>query len=395
MKLFFNIFIVHHTPMKRYFYLLLLFIAGLLNTGFTQKSNLSVKDSIVHFIFTSDVHFGLTKNNFRGKANVPAFEVNKAMVQAMNLLKGQKIPNDNGVFSNEIINGFDATIITGDIANRMEEGVQSATKSWNEFKTVFLDSLQITSADNLKTNLFVVPGNHDMSNAIGFHRPMSPKKDPASMLGMYNLMFPEKMTTIFDSSLCRIHYSKDISGVHFIFLSLYPDSAERVWMEKDLIKVSTTTPVLLFTHSIPNVEPRFFGNPNGIHDVNQEDKFENLVPERYKDGKDVKGATTIEQNEFVSFIKKHQNIKVYFHGHENFTEYYTYKGPNNDINLNCIRTDSPMKGRVSAKDETKLAFELVTINTKTKKLTVREVLWNNPSLSNYFTWGQATTISLY
>jgi hypothetical protein len=381
--------------MKRYFYLLLLFISSLLNIGFAQKSNLSVKDSIVHFIFTSDVHFGLTKNTFRSKVNVPAIEVNKAMVQAINLLKGQKIPNDNGVFANQIINGFDATIITGDIANRMEGDVQTAAKSWSDFEKVFIDSLHLKNRYNQKSKLWVVPGNHDMSNAIGFHRPMSPKKDPASMLGIYNLMFPEKKTAIFDSSLCRIHYSKDISGVHFIFLSLYPDSAERVWMEKDLIKVSKTTPVLLFAHSIPDVEPRFFENPNGKHDINEEDKFENLVPERYKDGKDVKGATTIEQNEFASFIKKHENIKVYFHGHENFTEYYTYKGPNNDINLNCIRTDSPMKGRVSAKDETKLAFELVTINTKTKKLTVREVLWNNPSLSNYFTWGQAATISLY
>ena len=92
-------------------------------------------------------------------------------------------------------------------------------------------------------------------------------------------------------------------------------------MEKDLSKINNTTPVLLFAHSIPNVEPRFFENPNGIHDINEEDKFENLVPERYKDGKDVKGTTTIEQNEFAEFIKKHSNIKVYFHGHENFTEY--------------------------------------------------------------------------
>jgi hypothetical protein len=53
-----------------------------------------------------------------------------------------------------------------------------------------------------------------------------------------------------------------------------------------------------------------------------------------------------------------------------------------------------MKGRFSAKDETKLAFEIVTINTNTKKLTVREVLWNQPSKTASFTWGQTATISL-
>jgi len=365
-----------------------------MNTGFAQKAKTPLKDSIVQFIFTSDVHFGLTKNTFRGKTKVSALEVNKAMANSMIQLKGQFIPNDNGVNANQVINGFDATIITGDIANRMEEGVQSATNSWEEFKQVYVDSLQIKNANNQKSNLFLVPGNHDMSNAIGFHRPMAPKKDAASMLGIYNLMFPEKQVKVFDSILNRVHYAKDINGVHFIFLSLYPDSAERVWMEKDLSNISNTTTVLLFAHSIPNVEPRFFENPNGIHDINEEDKFENLVPERYKDGKDVKGVTTIEQNEFTAFIKKHSNIKVYFHGHENYTEYYTYKGPGNDINLNCLRTDSPMKGRFSAKDETKLAFEIVTINTNTKKLTVREVLWNQPSKTASFTWGQTATISL-
>ncbi len=342
---------------------------------YTHKLN--PKDSIVQFLFTSDVHFGLVKEKFQGKQRVSANDVNLAMVKVMNQFKN-----------------IDALVITGDIANRMEGDVQTAAKSWSEFEKVFIDSLHLKNRNNQKSKLWVVPGNHDMSNAIGFHRPMNPKKDPASMLGIYNLMFPQKKVTIFDSSLCRIHYSKDISGVHFIFLSLYPDSAERVWMEKDLIKVSKTTPVFLFAHSIPDVEPRFFENPNGIHDINEEDKFENLVPERYKDGKDVKGATIIEQNEFAAFIKKHPNIKVYFHGHENFTEYYTYYGPNKNIQLNCIRTDSPMKGRSSAKDETKLAFELVTINTNTKKLTVREVLWNKPAMTTTFTWGQDVTISL-
>ena len=83
---------------------------------------------------------------------------------------------------------------------------------------------------------------------------------------------------------------------------------------------------------------------------------------------------------------------MYFHGHENFTQYYTYQGPNKDINLTCIRTDSPMKGRVSAKDETKLAFELVTINTYKKTLSVREVLWND--LKSNIKWGDSKTIIL-
>jgi hypothetical protein len=290
--------------------------------------------------------------------------------------------------------GIDALVITGDIANRMESGIQSASTSWNQFKEIFIKNNQLKKADGSKSDLIVVPGNHDMSNAIGFHRPMEPKKDPASMIGIYNLMFPKKQITTFNSSLNRIHFSRDIKGVHFIFLSLYPDSAERVWMEKDLKKIAKTTPVLLFAHSIPNVEPRFFQNPNGLHDINEVDKFENLVPENYKDGKDVHGETLIEQNGFVNFIKKHDNIKAYFHGHENWTEYYTYKGPSNNVNITCIRTDSPMKGRFSTKDETKLAFELVTINTNSGLLTIKEVLWNANLNSTKVNWGAIGSYNL-
>ena len=181
----------------------LLFCGQLL---FAQK-----EDSSINFLFTSDVHFGLVKEKFRRKEKVSAFDVNMEMAKVMNN------------FSN-----IDGLVITGDIANRMENGVQTASKSWSEFKTVFIDSLHIKKADGSKADLWVVPGNHDMSNAIGFHRPMIPKKDPASMLGIYNLVFPDKNKTLFDSSLCRVHYSKDIKGVHFIFLSLYPDSAERL-----------------------------------------------------------------------------------------------------------------------------------------------------------------------
>jgi hypothetical protein len=347
-------------------------------------TNAQIKDSVINFLFTSDVHFGLTKDHFRGKANVPAKDVDMAMMQVMNQISENR----------SIVDGIDALVITGDIANRMEKGVQSASASWDQFKEVFINSNQLKKADGTKSDLLVVPGNHDMSNAIGFHRPMEPKKDPASMLGIYNLMFPKNQVTTFDSSLIRIHYSKDIKGVHFVFLSLYPDSAERVWMEKDLKNISLSTPVFLFAHSIPDVEPRFFENPNGLHDINEDDKFENLVPERYKDGKDVKGETTIEQNGFVDFIQQHPNIKVYFHGHENWTEYYQYHGPKNNINLTCIRTDSPMKGRSSAKEETKLAFELISINTKNGDLNVKEVLWNAPNQNNGFQWGQMANFKL-
>ena len=85
------------------------------------------KDSIIHFIFTSDVHFGLTKEHFRNQEDVAAVEVNKAMVQVMNQLPSIQLPKDNGVQQNKLVQGIDAVVITGDIANRMENGIQTAT----------------------------------------------------------------------------------------------------------------------------------------------------------------------------------------------------------------------------------------------------------------------------
>ena len=362
---------------------------------FSLNVTSQVNDSVFNFVFTSDVHFGLFKENFRGQKKIAALDVNTEQVNVINSLTKTNFPIDNGVSSNTPIRFIDAVIITGDIANRMEPGVQSATQSWKEFEQTYVRGITLLKKKNKNTPLWILPGNHDMSNAIGFHRAMSPLNDPASMLGIYNLMFPQKMPLkYFDRDKICIQYSKEEKGVHFIFLSMYPDSTARVWMENDLKSVKEETPVLIFAHSIPEVEARFFINPNGDHDINDQDKFENLVSEMYKDSDSVKGETLIEQRAFVRFIKKHSNIKAYFHGHENFTDFYNWNGPDHDINLPCFRADSPMKGRLSAKDESKLSFELISLDTKKKLLTAREILWNNNMKNGEIKWGKYITINL-
>jgi hypothetical protein len=55
-----------------------------------------------------------------------------------------------------------------------------------------------------------------------------------------------------------------------------------------------------------------------------------------------------------------------------------------------------MKGNFSMRDETKLSFQIATIDTVSRMLTVREVLWNaNPKAPNArFTWGASITVPL-
>jgi len=104
----------------------------------------------------------------------------------------------------------------------------------------------------------------------------------------------------------------------------------------------------------------------------------------------------IEQKGFVAFLKKHPNIKADFHGHNNWNEYYVYRGPDKDIALNVFRVDSPMKGSISSKDETKLSFQLISIDTGLKKMTVRECLWNSEPINKTapIQWGESITVPL-
>ena len=123
--------------------------------------------------------------------------------------------------------------------------------------------------------------------------------------------------------------------------------------------------------------------------------------EKLKDGLTTKSETTIEQRGFANFIKAHKNIKAYFHGNTNFNEFRSYTGPDKDIDLKIFRVDSPMKGEVSgldAKDgkgdETKLSFQVISLDGETKTLTVRECLWNTSGATSPLVWGQTSTISL-
>lgn len=354
--------------------------------------------TIVQFVYTSDSHFGITRTTFQGDSNVYANVVNAAMVKKINSLTGLTLPNDFGVNAGKNVGGIDYLINTGDIANRSEKNIQKATDSWQQFVDVYLNGLTTKNNSEKATKIWLLPGNHDVSNAIGHYHISVEKKDNASMVGIYNHMFAtnQKTDSSFNFHTNKIHYSKDITGLHFIFVQMWPDSCERIWMEEDLKSVSDSTPVLLFTHDEPNVEAKHFTNPNGNHDINTTDKFENLLGEVFKDGKDISISSDIEQREFAAFLKKHRNIKIYFHGNDNENRYYTYHGPDNDVNLKIIQVDSPMKGNYSSTSESKLSFQLVTINIPKKELTVRECLWNkNPTHPELpVVWGESTTISL-
>mgnify|MGYP001604390644 CR=1 FL=1 len=364
----------------------------------------------VTFVFTSDVHFGISRSTFRGASYVDARVVNAAMVQGINALPAVAFPADGGVRAGRMIGPVDFVAITGDLTNRQELypiHIQSAATSWGQFETCFIDGLNLRDAGGRPTPLLLVPGNHDISNAIGAPTRLVPERDATALTQLYNRMLnpvvPRTPAT-YSYAADKINYARDFGGAHCVFLTIWPDRAARAWLERDLQQVSATTPVFLFCHDPPAIEARHLTNPRGAHDINGTDKFENLVGDIYADGaiaddgKKPAGETTIEQRALAVFLKAHRNIVGYFHGHSNWTEFYTWRGPDGDLALHVFRSDSPMKGKLSGKDETNLAFQVVAYDVTEQRLTARECLWNAPPATGGrpppVSWGLVTTVSI-
>ena len=371
------------------FFLVILCLTGLRGAA---------QDSVLQFVFTSDVHYGITRAHFRGGDSVPCTVVSRAMIAAINKLPGYELPGDGGAGAGTAIGHLDGILITGDIANREEIGIQSAAASWRQFEADYDALVKTTDRHHQPTPILLGPGNHDVSNAIGYWRPVRPARDASSMAGIYNRMLrpAEPLTAAtYDYTTDKIHYIRDIGGVGLVFVNCWPDSMEQKWMESSLNGLRPGTPVLLFTHANPDVEARFFTNPNGHHEIDSTHRFENLLPEVLEDGLSLKDSTLIEQRGLVTFLQHHPEIKAYFHGHNNWTQYYQWHGPDNKISLPCFRVDSPMKGAFSAKDETLLSFELITIDMRKRIMTVRECRWNTLPQDPYvLKWGQAKTMGL-
>ncbi len=257
---------------------------------------------------------------------------------------------------------IDAIIITGDIANRQEPPVQSATASWKEFCDTY---------GSLHIPLLLVPGNHDVSNAIGYYKHLEPATDTSSLAGIYRMELHQPFTNYTSQ---KVNYTKDIAGIHCMFLNIWPDSANRVWMDQDLARLPASTPVFVFVHDPPEGDPKHFTNPVGNHAMDAAGKFENLLEENYSDH---------VENDWIRYLSAHPQIKAYFHGHANFFENYLYHG------IPVFRADSPMKGRFSAKDESLLSFDLITIDPAKKSVEVKEVFWNRGRLPEM---GESKTI---
>ncbi len=353
----------------------------------------------LQLVFTSDAHYGIRRAAFRGHANVDARTVNQALVASINTLATTAFPTDGGNRAGLPVGPVDAIVEGGDVANRAEvvDGVaiQSAAESWREFVDDYQHGLALNDASGHRAPLFVIPGNHDASNAVGFYKPMSPTTDPSSVDGMYRLMVqPPAAPARFDYDRERVLTSRDLRGIHLAFVHVWPDSRGRAWLENDLAGVTAQTPVFLFSHDGPDADSRHFLNPAAPGTFDASLGFENLLSDVFADGTSKDATATTERAAFERFAAAHRNLVAYFHGHSNSNQFYEWTGPQRHVALHTFRVDSPMKGAVSGRDETKLSFQVVTVSADRRTLTVRECFWNVHPEAPTLTWGASVTESI-
>ena len=333
----------------------------------------------IRFVFMSDPHYGLERE-FRGR-EARAEEVNRVMAGAVAALPGERLPDDGGVGAGEAIGPLDFVVCGGDIANRMEDGVQPAAESWREFAATWL-------APDMP-RVWMLAGNHDLSNAIGYVRPMTPERDATCAAEIFNrTMHPDTLRTVatFDYATDKVHYVVDVSGVRFVFAGMWPDTPTRRWLDEAL--AGSDRPCLLFTHSEPDAEAKQFINPYGDHSINATDRFENLICDTCSVARG--GTPRREYGQLAAFLAGHPTIVAWFHGNTNYNEFYTWEGPDHKVAVPVFRVDSSMKGEISGTDESMLSFQVVCIDVATRRMTVREYFWNRTPGE----WGASATVTL-
>jgi len=409
---------------------------GLLALALSSGAQAAAAD--VQFVILSDVHFGYTRKTAvpNSGSTKDAVSVNTIMAAAVNGLSAMTYPSDGGVGAGTTVGPIDLVAVTGDMANRFESAqtgapasesvneIQDATASWGNFNSVYLTGLTLRNPANAPTPFLLSPGNHDISNAIGQQyiangsngvspTPGSPDTSTIDDYSMRQLLsiaqnvapvtagtYTQSYFTATNSAGAftnKPNYSMDIGGIHFVSISAWPDSGNRKWIDANLAAVPLTTPVILFTHCYPDVDPKLMSPPATTSPYSQTvagpptavgapQDYECVVSDVIDQSEFAGGSSTqVEQVAMSTWIKTHPNIVAYFHGHTNFNEMYTYVGGGHDIKLNCFRIDSPMKGQLSASSsaptsgspdttpDNLLSFDLATVNTTTWQMTVREV----------------------
>ena len=79
--------------------------------------------------------------------------------------------------------------------------------------------------ETLRCPIYLVPGNHDISNAIGYPKTLTPAKDETSAIEIYNHNMPEfgsRKISSFDYTANKVHYTFIKDNLRFAFVGIWP-----------------------------------------------------------------------------------------------------------------------------------------------------------------------------
>lgn len=392
----------------------------------TKDFALKVKQvDTVQFIFTSDNHFGdvtsaTATTKFQGTTTtVDAVIVNTQARNAMNTLPTQVAPSDYGVNAGKAFGNFDFIVNTGDFASRSvpvpASNGNTSAQSFAQWESIYVDGLTLKDNNGSPLPHLLTPGNHDISNALGGPEVMVPAYDPTAFVKIYNRMMNPAIpltNASFDYNQHKVFYGRVFGGIHFVFLNQWLDAEMQENLAAYMATIPTTTPIVIFAHMPPEQTGGNFRDPASTgSDFPWSAGFANYFRDKMHASNLISPATMIttatvptkEVTDLANFLKARKNIVAWFNGHDNFNQFRTWNGENSVLITNTMtqlaipvfRTDSPMKGKDSAKDARLLSFQVISIDPAKKLMTVRECLWNRSNTpGGAISWGVSETISL-
>ena len=149
-------------------------LSGLMS-GCGSSDSPAAATPVTTFVYTSDAHYGIKRAVFSGLSS--AQQVNGAMIDEMNRLQTAKValPSDAGINAGQTLTAVDFVVETGDAINRPDGTTTpylyaNATDTWPQFHADYFTKLNLKTAANTKAPLWMTPGNHDVSAAIGYHK---------------------------------------------------------------------------------------------------------------------------------------------------------------------------------------------------------------------------------
>jgi len=233
----------------------------------------------------------------------------------MNTLPGQSSPRTARARGSPV-GAIDMVIETGDIANRMEVVTQCPSakrrRSWAQFSIDYINGLNLFDQSSNRGASLACAGQSRRQQRHRILHAHGADHAATSMAGS-TIFMAESGRPLTASTSLRADKIQLLGGSrrHPHGVPQYvPDSASGRGSGTTSRRSTRARPCSSScTIRPPSIQ--HFINPNGLHDINTVDKFENLPRGSTRRAPTINAPSTIEQRAFATFLKAHKNVVAY------------------------------------------------------------------------------------